>query len=119
MLGHAAAYHVIRADATNGLVWQKCKLHAVEVGSTYLALDNDARHSLLRYCDLQVLQAGTAWEYLMCVMVKQMDSIGCPTWVSPAPEGTLRFFIACTDAGGDIRAVRRRIKVACEEVPGL
>ena len=64
--------------------------------------------------DLKPLSNGTAAAHLHGVIVDQLKSVGCPTWLdsdpTPGSVNHLDVWILNTDAGGDIAKCRRNIE---------
>ena len=117
----AAAVHIIRADATNGSVWQKCKLHTTEVQTLYSRMQSEHVWQTVcdrRYADLQVLRDSSV-PYLRNIIAKQLASCGCPLWTTRSLHHVVRVFLFCTDAGGDISKVRRMILAGVADQPGV
>lgn len=77
----------IRCDATHSSIWQRRKLHVLEVGASYIH-DYDAftsgqfQESLRNHTivtDIQAVMDGSAAGTL-ALIEKQLSSVGCPTW---------------------------------------
>lgn len=72
------ALHVVRGDATNGNIWQNRKLHTLQVLSEYLCEGEVLVNKSV--ADLQpVSDASGRGTFTM--MVKELSSLGCPTWM--------------------------------------
>jgi hypothetical protein len=95
----SCALHLIRSDATNAAVWQKCKLHTCEAATVVLyggtaggcaGADADAKdalqsafamHAHRRLADLQVVTDATG-EGCFAMTCRQLENIGVPLWTS-------------------------------------
>ena len=90
--GRRWAIYSYRADATNGNVWQRSKLHVVEVASSIFScghIDYSASvrelqskvETTKRFADLQVVGAGMGnAEGATKLIKKQITSLGVPSW---------------------------------------
>ena len=125
--------HLIRSDATNSAVWQRCELHVCEARSVALSIpptfDGDVFELLdqaacnKRLGDMQVVADGSGMG-TFAMVCKQLGSIGAPSWseIHAHCEGQaedvrpLAFFCLCTDAGSD--QVKAR-KIMSEQVGGF
>lgn len=98
-----AAVHLIRSDATNAAVWQRCKLHACEASSAFVpdsaqcASDADAESSVRdafelnfnkKIADLQVVTDATG-EGCFAMICSQVASTGLPLWSTVAAARAL------------------------------
>eukprot|EP00959_Pyramimonas_sp_CCMP1952_P278579 5824568-Pyramimonas_sp.AAC.1 len=50
------------------------------------------------------------------VWSKQVSGLGCPLWDDAVEDGSIRAYVMCTDAGGDIRASRKLISAQIADV---
>ena len=109
--------HLSRGDATNTLVWQKTKLHTLQVRSQYLTLgvrddDDVSVVSLMQQveehlCMGDLLQVQTpSAEGTHALVKKQLKSTGMPYWSEQKPldaeaPNVCEVFASCTDSGPD------------------
>ena len=124
--GRFVTLHAITCDATNANVWQKTKLHNLQLQSLYVADDvSDMKShqdlSVVRgFADVKPMdsQLPTA---LHALIVDQMSALGCRTWHEEALGVQQQqrvchtdIWLICTDAGGDIRSARKQICATVE-----
>ena len=97
----------IRCDATNAAVWQKQKLHVLEVRSTIIpAGSSPVSRTMLS--DLLVVRRCDAVGMLQLIKT-QTQQLGVPAWDSKAAVEdvkSFRAYVSCTDAGSDVKCAR-------------
>jgi hypothetical protein len=125
------ALHYFACDATNSRVWRGSKVCTTEIRSAYLVdssgltpdsqiLDHCSHQSFV--ADLQVVQDSTA-KGTAAILLKQMQSVGCPTWRTPPPKSgpllapVFRIFVQCSDRGPDQVKLRKIIHHELRESP--
>ena len=121
--------HRYRADATNSCIWQKNKLHALELTSRYVfdelpasgCFDDVLIHdSGAHFADLQVCpHDNSSGEASYALISKQILSLGAPLWSLPVASSGSRdvfaIWVITTDDGSDENKSRRLITEVCND----
>ncbi len=115
------ALYFMRCDATTAAVWQKQPLHGLEVKLKASVHGRIFAQRVL--ADILAVGDKTAAGFI-ALIEKQLRSVGCPIlWSEKFDENisdfALRVFCVCTDAGGDISAARRKLKLMILKVSVL
>ena len=78
---------VVRCDATSSSIWQRRKLHVLEITAAYVNDFDKFKSGDFKNCvrettivaDLQAVPDGTA-NTTLALILKQLASVGCPSW---------------------------------------
>ena len=128
------ALHSARGDATNTLVWQRSKLHSLEVCSGYLncdltrLVDSDHIQDIFvrdkNLADIMIVRDSSA-PGTHGMILKQLKSLGCPSWIreqhaaDAATYPEIVVFAYCADGGSDQAKVKQIMRVQAADDPRM
>ena len=113
--------HAVRGDATNASIWQRRKLHALEVESAFLdsceADGTSVFTSIKRVADIQAVTDATGFG-AVAMIAKQLASLGCPSISEVADTPALKgvhIYAYTSDRGPDQVYARKIMSVIAQK----